>query len=65
METEDILDILEASERVLTTGEVVQRAKISRPTARRHLDKMVNSGKVERWDLPGSFLYFSKEGEEE
>lgn len=66
MKSEDILDVIQAAERGLTTGEVLQRAEVSRPTARRHLEAYVKSGKLERWDLPGTYLYFlAEEGEEE
>jgi DNA-binding IclR family transcriptional regulator len=66
MKSEDLLDILKSAERGLTTGEVLQRAEISRPTARRHLEELVEIGKLERWDLPGTYLYFlAEKGEEE
>lgn len=66
MKSQEILNVLQQAERGLTTGEVLQRAEISRPTARRHLEKLSESSKVERWDLPGTYLYFlAEEGEEE
>jgi len=65
VKSEDILDVIQAAERGLTTGEVLQRAEVSRPTARRHLEELVKTGKLERWDLPGTYLYFLvEEGEE-
>jgi DNA-binding IclR family transcriptional regulator len=65
MKSEEILNVLQEADRGLTTGEVLQKAEISRPTARRHLEKLSKSSKVERWDLPGTYLYFlAEEGDE-